>query len=940
MATDGPTNGEAGDDGEATQVEHAPSEGLSTPPDAVVQAPLADLIKARLRGGEEGGRIGRYLVLRLLGEGGMGSVFAAYDGELDRTVAIKLLRAGPGAGPFDRSWLLGEAKAMARISHPNVVQIYDVGEVEDHVFIAMEMVGGVTLQRWLKGQRRPWRAIAAAFAEAGRGLGAVHAAGLVHRDFKPQNVLVGDDGRVRVLDFGLAHGMVAAAGSSGGSEGASGASGASGGRVIAGTPAYMAPEQLAGGEVDARADIFAFCVALYEAMHGIHPFRGDGVAATVAAIKAGAIKAPPAESRAPKRLRRAIARGLRPAPAERWRSMAELVAVLEDNPWRRRSLALAGAAGILGVAALGWTAQRERALAAEREAMICVGEGREIAAIWGEAQGAALDAAFMATGAPFAADAAAAARRRLDTYAAELAGAFRGACEEHRRGELTDNLYERAQICLDGDLLALRALVAALMAADGKAVEEAMKAVGSLPRIEACRDRAALAMQVRPPDDPAAAAAVAGLREALAEGRAALATGRIAGCAEAIGPRVEEARALGHPPALAEAEVLHGLCLEVAGDYEGAEAATLAALREALASGHEGAAVEAATRAIRVIGLRRGRYAEAALWAEVARGLVRRRGERPEEVARLEGGLAGLDLLQGRAEAALLRFDRALALFEAAYGRGHAESLMNMNNRGAALHALGRREELRRNLEETEARTREALGDHHPSLAMVLSNLGNTVLREGEVARAAALQQEALAIREAALGPEHPELAILLINLGESRAYRGDLEGAEEAIARALAIREAALGPEHPSTADALFALGNLRLVWRGEPRAARPVLERAIALFRRHLPAEHPKLSLCSALLGRAEVLLGKEAAGIAKLEAALRRADEGGWLPADAAEVRFFLAGALWGRPRERARARLLAEEARIGYAKAGPLYAEDAAKVEAWLAARAGG
>ncbi|MEZ4452956.1 MAG: serine/threonine-protein kinase [Nannocystaceae bacterium] len=928
-------DGDAAGDG-ATRIEGGAAadepagERVSLEALGALKVPLTDLIKVRLRRDGDGGKIGRYVVLRLLGEGGMGSVFAAYDGELDRKVAIKLLRADSISGPFDRSWLLGEAKAMARLSHPNVVQIYDVGEVDDHVFIAMEMVQGVTLRSWLKGARRRWEEVVRVFVEAGRGLEAVHNAELVHRDFKPHNVIVGDDGRVRVLDFGLAH-----FGASGAADPSLSVSSGSS-RTIVGTPAYMAPEQLLGVDVDARSDIFAFCVALYEAAFGVRPFVGKDLRSIVAAITDGELQPPPAESRVPARARRAILRGLRAVPSERWGTMGELLAVLDQNPWRRRALALVVAATV-AVVALGWSLQRQRALEAEREATRCGDGAPLVAAVYDVGRREAVAAAFAATRRPFAADASAAVQRRLDAYADELVAAYRGTCEEHRGGGLTDNLYERAQICLDADLLALGALTGVFAEADAKVVEDAVKALGSLPRIDACRDRAALALQVRPPDDPEVAAAARGLREALAGRHAALIAGKVAECVGDLAPLHDQIRALGYAPLVAEAASARGRCEELVGEFEAAERHFLEAMSEAIASDHAPVAAEAATRLIRVIGHRRGLLAEARRWGLLAAAMVRRRGDLPEEVARVESSLAGVDLLEGRPEEALGRYDRALAGFEAAFGRSHYETLAILNNRGAALHALGRHAELRANLEDAAARTRELLGAHHPSLSTILSNLGNSLLRDGDTAAAIAAQRDAIALQEELLGAEHVDLSTLLANLAEALSYAGEFDEAEATFERALRVREVALGDDHRSTADALLNLGNFYLVWREDPARGRPLLERALAIYRRHLPADHPRIGTTLALIGRADVLMGKRAAGLAGLEAALTIVRQGKGLAEDDAELRFFLAQALWERPKERARARVLAEAAATGYRAAGPLHARHLAEVEAWLAAR---
>ncbi|MCA9687455.1 MAG: serine/threonine protein kinase, partial [Myxococcales bacterium] len=238
-------------------------------------------------------RIGRYLVLDRLGAGGMGVVYAAYDPDLDRKLALKLLHEGDRRSERTRVRLLREAQALARVSHPNVIQVYDVGTFEDRIYIAMEFVDGLSLREWLSAENRDLRAILATFSQAGHGLAAAHQKGLVHRDFKPDNVLVARDGRVVVLDFGIAHAI-------GDLENEHERSGITEARLsetrsgerssslqgtgplalhaeltragaLIGTPAYMAPEQFDSRDTDARSDQFSFCVTLWEALHGERP---------------------------------------------------------------------------------------------------------------------------------------------------------------------------------------------------------------------------------------------------------------------------------------------------------------------------------------------------------------------------------------------------------------------------------------------------------------------------------------------------------------------------------------------------------------------------------------------------------------------------------------------------------------------------------------------
>ena len=337
----------------ARDPELADSDTIPAGPGLAQQLARADL-KARLFGAPaESARVGRYAVLRRLGAGGMGVVYVAYDEQLDRKIALKLVHPGhhdPDASARSRR----EAQALARLSHPNVVQVYEVGEYQGQVYLAMEFVPGHTLRAWQTQTPRPWRTIVAMYLQAGRGLAAAHARGLVHRDFKPDNVLVGDDDqRPRVLDFGLARvpARHLSQEPSNLSPGTSppdlspepdlrdqGAARLTTPGAVLGTPAYMAPEQLDGADADPRSDLFSFCTALHEALHGARPFAGD----TRTALRAAFHRGTPTRPRAadlPAWLQRTIERGLAEDPAARWPAMDPLLAALARDPtrWRRRA---------------------------------------------------------------------------------------------------------------------------------------------------------------------------------------------------------------------------------------------------------------------------------------------------------------------------------------------------------------------------------------------------------------------------------------------------------------------------------------------------------------------------------------------------------------------------------------------------------------------------
>jgi WD40 repeat protein/predicted Ser/Thr protein kinase len=333
-------------------------------------------------------RIGRFVVLKRIGEGGMGMVYAAFDNALDRKVAVKLLHPrGASGGDDARNRLIREAQALARLSHPSIIHVYEVDTWQDQVYVAMEFVDGGTLSQWQRQEGRAWRDVLEAYVAAARGLAAAHAAGIVHRDFKAANVLVRRDGAVRVVDFGLARQELEASHDGGGSsrppeletstpslslvtgEGSSNSPLTRTG-VIMGTPAYMAPEQHLGQRADARSDQFSYCVSLYEALYGFRPFVGEHLAALRRNVLAGRMEQPPRYTDIPPRIFRVLQRGLQVDPLDRYASMEALLDDLARDPrvaMRRAAWGLVGLLGVGLVAGLWWSEREERAARAEGE---------------------------------------------------------------------------------------------------------------------------------------------------------------------------------------------------------------------------------------------------------------------------------------------------------------------------------------------------------------------------------------------------------------------------------------------------------------------------------------------------------------------------------------------------------------------------------------------
>jgi formylglycine-generating enzyme required for sulfatase activity len=314
-----------------------------------------------------GTTLGRYVVLERLGSGAMGVVYAAYDPELDRKVALKLLRSRSAQNSPRQTRLQREAQAIAKLSHPNVVGIFDVGVYEGQVFLAMEHLQGGTLSEWLAAKKRPWQEILQIFVEIGRGLSAAHAEGLVHRDFKPDNVLLDKDGKAKVVDFGLVR-LSSALGESMSPEGTAKPTGPANAEssqswaafaadltrtgAMTGTPAYMAPEQFLGHAVTASSDQFAYCVALYKALYGAPPFSGETVLKLAMSVTEHTLNAPPSGATAPLWVRRVIEQGLELKPEARFATMAEVVRRLDRKPITLKRVGVVGGLALTVAAVL------------------------------------------------------------------------------------------------------------------------------------------------------------------------------------------------------------------------------------------------------------------------------------------------------------------------------------------------------------------------------------------------------------------------------------------------------------------------------------------------------------------------------------------------------------------------------------------------------------
>ena len=924
---------------------------------------------------QPGDLVGRYVVLSKVGAGGMGIVYAAYDPELDRRVALKLLH-GEVAEARERRQkrLLREARAMAKLAHPNVVAIHDVGAHEEQVYIAMEFVEGETLTAWSRARPRPWQEVLEVFVAAGRGLAAAHDSGLVHRDFKPDNVMIGTGvASVRVMDFGLARTTDSTTDTATSGPQDVGRLDMTRAGSLAGTPAYMAPETLRYEPVGPAADQFSFCVALWETLYGEHPFAGETAAVLLSNVSAGRVRPPPPGRSVPRWLRRACLRGLALDPSQRFDGMHALVRALEGGPvraWRLRGLAAVAVLAAVGAGAAAIAGQR-RAQAIAR----CEAEGESIAAVWNEGRRTELQAAIVGSGVPDAEATVDRVTPWLDAHAEQWADARADACLRTEVEQVWDEeRFDRSVWCLDDRKRALDALLATMGRREPAAVHRVVEAAAALTPVEPCLDEHVLQRQPAPPRQE---------RDAVAAVRDELSRATALHNAAAYDEALDAARG-----ALAQAEELHstalvgecrfrvGEVLEEKGAFAEAERALEDAYFEAVEGGASELAIDSARALAFLVAYRFSRFADAMRWWRQSDVLDRqlpdpnglRRGQSLARLAMVhraageyakaeEAGLRAVALLEGalgpdhpgvarvltglgldsahvrRLDAAREYFERALAIQEGAFGPDHMAVAYVLDNLGTTLSDLGLRSESFAARERSLRIRERVLGRDHPDVATSLSLLANEYRDTGDHERAREMIERALAIQEKTLGPDDLDVARTLTYLANIHHVRGDAVAARPLLERAVRIAEATLGPEHPELAYPLGALAGV-LVELGEIAAARGLFERVGQLIERGASAEHPQLVDVYEPLAEIAMQEGRAADAVANAERAAAVAEAAALEPTRVAAIRFTLARAVALEGSDPVRAQELAQLAREAYAAAGDR-AKEVAEIDAWLA-----
>jgi serine/threonine protein kinase/Tfp pilus assembly protein PilF len=840
-----------------------------------------------------GTRVGRYVLLADIGIGGMGVVYKAYDPQLERPIALKLLRAAGDdeAAQRFRQRLLREAQALAQLSHPNVVAVHDVGTFGEGVFVAMEFIEGQTLVRWCQAEPRSKPKIVELYLAAGEGLAAAHRAGLVHRDFKPENVLVGDDGRVRVLDFGLVR--VAASESAPARATAAAPANGDGEAVTApirvdvdstritideqprdqeklntsrlltsplthegsimGTPRFMAPEQHLSQPVDERADQFSFCVSLYEALYGTFPFAGTTVAELRLNVTAGNVLEPPPGARVPRFIRAALLRGLMVKPGDRYPSMAALLEALRADPrvTRDRWLRAAAALLLVGTAAFGWRALRSRDVRA------CAGAEAKLDGVWDSARRAAVRNAFHKSDKPYAEAALASVEKLFDAYAAQWVAMHVDTCEAtHVRGEQSQELLDLRMTCLGDRLTQLNTLADVFTSADGSVVERAVQSAQSLPSLELCADVAALRAPIPPPREAAAQRRVESVRQQLSRASALGLLARYDDGLRLTRAALADAQALHYAPIEAEAELRLGALYDDEGGNTDAVNALYRALVAGLAGHHDEVAAQATIRLIRAIGDGQAHYEEGERWAGIAEALVSRVQRKNELLGAFLINRSKLRIREGRYDDSLGDATQGLKIVEQLFGSDDYRV-------ADANHMLGMiyiyKADYQRSLDSYNrslAINQRILGADHPKIITDLAGIGGVYVELGEYERAIEQYQRAItAIKK--VRTDHPIIPVMVNNMGEALL---SLNRPEEAFAQfqlAFADWQKRLGPSHELTI-VYDNLGNAKLAMK-QPEEGLRYLHEGLEMCDHVLGHKHNACGQLLTDMGEAYRQLGK---------------------------------------------------------------------------------
>lgn len=914
-------------------------------------------------------RLGRYVILSELGRGGMSVVYTAYDPELDRRVALKVVR-GDRLSKAHRARLHREAQALARLSHPSVVTVFDVGDLTDDTFVAMELIDGMSLREWIKSPRT-WREVVRVVVAAGRGLAAAHAAGILHRDVKPDNIVIATNGIVKLVDFGLARDLGdrsvesgeftpddldLAAGSydSGshlsGTHSGSHMSTSSGssrpleqitqiGNIV-GTPAYMPPEARSRRpEQDERSDQFSLCATIYEALFQQKPFKASrknlldrAEQPTVAddpSTDTRTLAAPPPKNTVvPAWLQRAVARGLAIEPSHRYPSVEALLVEIDRDPartWRRVGIA---AGALVAVAAVA-TFITSRVMPGQQVAgPTCATGDDRVAAVWNEDRRAAMhaNADAKAQWAPGVVDKFA---ERVEKYGAEWKAMYLEACEATRaHGIQSEEALDLRMACLDHRLDGLGELVALMEDAKLAVLRNAGDVVENLPPVSDCADVKALRQVVRRPSDPEITPRLDALDRKLAKVSALYAIGDATKTTELADEVIAEAEAVGYAPPLAQAMYWRGRASADRGGGDAAEKMFDKTFSAALSAGEDAMAADAAAR-IAQEALWTARMTDFERWQRVAHALANRVGA--------VGIIAFSDQLGCMANHWTGRPKTRLACLQELATR-KVPGLPNewlVTTLGIAASEAGAPAEAIRWLEQGVELAGSENGADHPRTLEMRAYLCNGLNELGDYKRAAAECKDALERLQKVAPDDKLLVARIQLYWAKAEAELDHLDVARPLLEAALAAGDDEVKLEARTTLSSLAGKPGSKADAVAEHRIA---LAETIKVYAPFNP-RHPNIVAARHELGVALLRQGNAAAAVAELARADAEADPKEISPLELAQIRYARAEAVISANRgARDDARRFASDALALYASDAPdteRYRKQRASIEAFIA-----
>jgi len=825
-----------------------------------------------------GATLGRYVLVRRIGAGGCGEVFAAYDPVLDRRLALKVL-FGEGSMAWAR-----EARMLAKVDHPHVVTVFDAGVHEGKGFLATALVDGPDLQAWLEEQdeRPAASALLDLLVPIAEALAAAHASGIVHGDVKPANILVASDG-ARITDFGVARAIDRDKDDEG---------------RWAGTPAYMAPEQLEGDPSDERTDQYAFCLTLWETLFGAPTFPGDTTAVASGAPQSDTAVTPPratgpasivalADARrtppqaAPSTpgldlaVGEALLRGLQPDPRERFPSMGALIEALTILPKRKRQRrrTVAGALGVTGLVTAG-------ALLQPTSDATCTGASEAMESVWSPSARAQVVASLESVDVPIAAEQAQTIAKALDAYAASWVSGHTEICEATAvRKEQSEALLDVRMSCMRRAKKEFAAAIDVLHDADATVLKNAERLLAGARPTSSC-------IEAEPDADGVEAVPqelkeqVDAVRDRLVEAESLQRAGRHREAKAIAEDATLVARELGYAPLIARASLRRGYAYLETAEPVAAGQALEEALELGLEHGPTLVGIEAASVLAYWASTGKAGASAGEAYANAGLSLIRKHAPGSSLHAGVLTNLGVVRSRQSRYEDARALFEQAHDMLEAELGPTHFRVLDMLDNLASVDMERRDMESARTVFEQSLALRQETYGENHFSTVLPLSNLGQVHSYVGQFEKASEYYHRAIELGVATLGDRDVGVAGDLVGLANVESKLGDIDGAGKHVDQALEVYRAAYGNEHPRVADALIVRGQLHFL-QGDYAAAEPVYAEALRISKATLEPTHPQIAVCTERVALANTGLQRWAKAEEMFTEAIAAFDAAGLLP-----------------------------------------------------------